>query len=57
MIREAVRRVGAERILFGTDYPIQNPGMYVEAVRFEHISEAERALIFYGNAERILNQM
>lgn len=56
MIREAVRRVGAERILFGTDYPIQNPGMYVEAVRFEHISEEERALIFYGNAERILNQ-
>lgn len=56
MLREAIRRVGAERILFGTDYPIMNPGMYVEAVRFEHISREERELIFWKNAERILTK-
>lgn len=54
MVREGIRQVGAEKFLFGTDYPITNPGMYVEAVRFEHISEADRELIFYKNAERLL---
>ena len=26
----SVRRLGAERFLFGTDYPINNPAMYVQ---------------------------
>lgn len=54
MLREGIRRVGDEKLLFGTDYPITNPGMYVQAVCFEHISEASREKIFYRNAERIL---
>ena len=54
MLREGIRRVGAEKFLFGTDYPITNPGMYVQAVCYEHISEADREKIFYKNAERIL---
>ena len=54
MLREGIRRVGAERFLFGTDYPITNPGMYVEAVKFEHITEADREMIFYKNAERLM---
>ena len=54
MIRSIIDAVGANRILFGTDYPICNPGMYVEAVKFEEISETDRQLIFYDNAKRIL---
>ncbi len=54
MLREGVRRVGAERLLFGTDYPITNPGMYVQAVHYEHITDADREMIFHKNAERIL---
>ncbi|MBR4060369.1 MAG: amidohydrolase family protein [Lachnospiraceae bacterium] len=54
MLREGIRCVGDERFLFGTDYPIINPAMYVQAVNFEHISEASREKIFYKNAERIL---
>ena len=54
MLREGIRRVGAEKFLFGTDYPITNPGMYVQAVCYEHISEADREKIFCKNAERIL---
>ena len=55
MLREGIRQVGDERFLFGSDYPIVNPGMYVEAVRFEHISEESKEKIFYKNAERILS--
>ena len=54
MLREGIRRVGAEKFLFGTDYPITNPGMYVQAVYYEHISEGDREKIFCSNAERIL---
>ena len=54
MLRHGIETVGAEKFLFGTDYPIVNPGMYVEAVRFEHISEKDREMIFSENAKRLL---
>ena len=50
----SVRRLGAERFLFGTDYPINNPAMYVHGVLYEALSDRERRMICYENAERIL---
>lgn len=55
MLKYLVQKVGAERILFGTDYPICNPRMYVEAVYGEEITESEREQILYKNAARLLN--
>ena len=55
LIGEAVRQVGSERLLFGTDYPICNPGMYVNAVLFEKLSDEDYNNIFADNAKRILN--
>lgn len=54
MLKFLVEQVGADRILFGTDYPICNPRMYVQAVYGEALSEKERNLILYENAARIL---
>ena len=54
MLAYGVNKVGAERFLFGTDFPICNPRMYVQAVCQEHITEMDRELIFHGNAERLL---
>ena len=54
MLRHGIETVGASKFLFGTDYPITNPGMYVEAVRFEHISEKDQEMIFSENAKRLL---
>ena len=54
MLAYGVNKVGAERFLFGTDFPICNPRMYVQAVCQEHITETDRDLIFHGNAERLL---
>ena len=56
MLKYGVNAVGAERFLFGTDYPITNPHMYVQAVEFERISEEDKELIFYKNAKRLLNR-
>lgn len=54
VLRYLVEHTSAERILFGTDYPICNPRMYVQAVYGEEISDTDREAIFHGNAERIL---
>lgn len=53
MLRYLVDAVGSERILFGTDYPICNPRMYVQAVYGEHLADEDLQNIFHRNAERI----
>ncbi|MEA4822668.1 MAG: amidohydrolase family protein [Clostridiaceae bacterium] len=55
MLWYGVNRVGAERFLFGTDYPVCNPAMQVAAVEYERLTDAERELIFAGNFKRLLN--
>lgn len=54
MLAYGVKTLGPERFLFGTDYPICNPRMYVQAVLQEHISDAAREAVLYGNAARLL---
>ncbi len=54
MLKYGVETVGADRFLFGTDYPITNPHMYVQAVMYEKISDSDREKIFSLNAKRLL---
>ena len=53
-IRRLVDEVGEDRILFGTDYPICNPDMYVHAVLGEHLGDRVTQKIFHDNAARLL---
>ena len=53
LIRKAIETVGADKILFGTDFPICNPAMYVHCVLSEPISDKERRAIFSGNFKRL----
>lgn len=54
LIKFGVEQVGSERFLFGTDYPICNPKMYVSCVEFENISLEDKENIFFNNAKNIL---
>ncbi len=54
LLKHLIREVGADRILFGTDYPICNPRMYVQAVYGEDISEEDQEKILFRNAEALL---
>lgn len=54
LVRYLCDAVGAERILFGTDYPICNLKMYVGAIMGERLTDHERELIFSQNAKRLL---
>ena len=50
----ALLALGADRILFGTDYPFEEMDVATEFLRTAPISEADRAKIAHGNAERLL---
>lgn len=54
-IKEAIRVVGSERILFGTDIPYDNPIVEVEKIKSLNLNEEDEARIFYKNIARLLH--
>lgn len=55
MLRFGIDRASKERFLFGTDFPICPPEMYIAAVECDPLlTEAEKQAIFCDNAQRIL---
>ena len=55
MLRHAIDKFGAERFLYGSDYPTCNPAMYLGGVLLDSlITDREKELIFAGNAKRLL---
>ena len=55
MLADAVSKVGADRILYGTDYPGYSPVPFIESVLNAKITEDDKEKIFYGNAARLLD--
>ena len=57
MLRKGVDMMGAERILFGTDYPICNPAMNVAGVLFEKLTPQEQKCILRDNFLHLTGQI
>ena len=57
MLRHGIDLLGKERFLFGTDYPVINPGMYVQGALFEPLTAAERRAVFRDNFLRLTGQL
>ncbi len=56
MLRHALDKFGAERFLYGSDYPTCNPAMFIGGVYFDTlIKDNEKKMIFAGNAKRLLD--
>jgi predicted TIM-barrel fold metal-dependent hydrolase len=53
-IREAVERVGAERVLYASDGPACSPRIEVEKVRLAGLEPADECLVLGENAARLL---
>jgi 2,3-dihydroxybenzoate decarboxylase len=51
----ALQAIGADHILFATDYPFEEISVATEFVRTAPISEADRAKIAHENAEKLLH--
>lgn len=48
-----INEMGSERIIFGTDYPICNPGVYIGAVLAERLPKKDLENLMCRNAKRI----
>jgi len=53
ILRKTIEVAGRKKLLFGTDYPINNPSVYVHGALLEMLSEDDYAAIFRGNFVRL----
>ena len=51
----AVRTIGADRVLFGTDSPWRGQKDSIRGIQELPLTQEEKELIFHKNAERLLN--
>ena len=51
--RDVIRTYGADRVLFGTDYPMWDPAGELERFARLGLTEAEREAVLWKNADRI----
>lgn len=54
-VRDIIRMYGAERVLFGTDYPLWSPVKEMENFLSLGLNDNEKSLILGENAKRIYN--
>ena len=55
MVEAAIRRLGAHRVVYGSDAPIRHFGVTMNKVLGADISDADQRSILWDNALRILN--
>lgn len=53
----AVRVIGADRIMLGTDYPIFAPSRPLQTIEAAELTEGDRALVRAGAARRLLERL
>ncbi|HIC96119.1 TPA: hypothetical protein EYP12_05780 [Candidatus Bipolaricaulota bacterium] len=56
-VEEVVDKFGAERLLFGTSAPLQDPAGAATKLRYAEISREAREMIAHRNLERLLGQV
>ncbi len=55
MLKDAVNKIGSERILFGTDFPGYQIQPFIDAVLKSGLKDADINNIMYNNAVKLLN--
>lgn len=56
MLYYGIQKVGSKRFLFGTDFPVCDPAMYVGSIINDFcLSEEDKVNILYKNAQKLLN--
>jgi predicted TIM-barrel fold metal-dependent hydrolase len=56
IVRQAIDRLGAGRVIFGSDFPLGHPRMYLGLVDALRLDDGDRGLILGGNALRLLRE-
>ena len=55
-VQSAVDRLGAQKVVFGSDFPLGHPRMYMGLIDALTLTPAERQLILGGNALRLAGE-
>ena len=55
MFRHIVEIIGADHILFGSDYPLIHQGRIIDTVRSLDLPEPAKSMILGSNAQRLLS--
>jgi len=55
MIARAIKELGPERVVYGSNWPVVDSDLAVEAIRRAKFGQEAEALILGGNLARILN--
>ena len=53
ILREAVRVLGSERVVFGTDWPYKPSNIEVDKIYELGLTDSQLEDVFYRNAERL----
>ena len=57
MLAFGIKKFGAERFIFGSDFPVCNPAVYVGGVGMDTLlSDEDKEKVFFGNADRLLRE-
>ncbi len=54
-IAKGIKTLGAEKFIFGSDYPVMHPKVSLETVRVLNLGDEDQKLVFGGNIRRLLN--
>jgi len=57
IVRRAIDELGAGRVIFGSDFPLGHPRMYLGLVEALRLTDSERDLVLGGNALRLLREV
>ncbi len=53
-VEQVIKTAGADRIIFGSDYNLGHPRMYISLIDSLNISSDEKEKIFYGNILKLI---
>jgi uncharacterized protein len=56
IVEHAVKEIGSDRVLYGSDFTINEPSGVIARVRNAFLTPQDRERILYGNLERLLAQ-
>ena len=57
ILEYAVKTIGPDRILFGSDFTINDPGTVIARIQNSFLSEEQKSKIFSGNLETLLKSV
>jgi predicted TIM-barrel fold metal-dependent hydrolase len=57
MLEYAVKTIGPDRVLFGSDFSINDPATVIARIEHAFITDEQREKILFGNLERLLGRL